>query len=216
MIVGDVVRLCFLLFSSCLPRRFGPQTSYLSIPVEFWTSSQTNGAALFISLWTAPAKIKLKDRLQRLWRFKNKGKKEDMMQPACITSCPLYDSTEVPFFVLDAWIIYILTCLLKSSGKWRYYQTMTCPQLVHRAFLCGSNAGSLRMIHNNLSALGKEVACSLESCGNVFTIVFVTFPSLYCLPCHSNSKRARVSLWLPRRGFRASDNTREQVRSECP
>lgn len=72
------------------------------------------------------------------------------------------------------------------------------------------------MTHSNLSALGKEVACSLDSRGNVFAIMFAAFPSLYGLPCVFNSERAHVSLRLPTGDFSASDTTREQVRAECP
>lgn len=72
------------------------------------------------------------------------------------------------------------------------------------------------VMRNKLSALAEEVACSLDSCGNVFPIVFAVFPSPYGLPRRSNSERAHVSLWLPGGGFSALDNTQEQVRAECP
>lgn len=106
--------------------------------------------------------------------------------------------------------------MLKSNSKWKYYRKLKRPQLVLGAFSCGSNAGSLRVTHTIPSALGKEVACTSDSCGNLFTIVFAMFPSLCGLPRCSHSERAHVSLWLPRGGFSASDNTREQVRADCP
>lgn len=123
------------------------------------------------------------------------------------------------FFISSDWIIYILTkisCVLKSNSIWKYYRKLKRPQLVLGAFSCGPNAGSQRVTHNIPSALGKEVACTSDSCGNLFTIVFAMFPSLCGLARCSHSECAHVSLWLPRGGFSASDNTREQVRADCP